>query len=489
MTGSPELRALGACAALLLAAAAAAEPPPQGRCPTLQGRPGEEALLDATPALLREGMVLGAEDVLRLRELIPEEIWSQRSEFFHPGMRMEIGPCHRRYPVADFYARATLELSGRARVDEDGNLHDYGAGLPFRPQEIDPAAPDAGVRWAWNLAYRYRGGGPRGEFRLVELPGRLGGPQTYQGTFFLLQTGHRSDLAESGWAVPEAKRAVFVAGGRFSEPFDARHLAWRQIRPAETERDAGEPDDTFVYVPTMRKMRRAATAWVEGMFTPRYRASGDAGGGGILVGGGDAYRPGGGLPGGAIQPSAAASIQSAEDIGRGFASLLLRPNAWSWRLVGEREVLAPLNTTRPCFPAEPDRNFGRSGLSLASDRWEIRQAAVLEGSAKKSGGAFEQIAIYVDTQTQQPLYLFTRKRSGRLVDLTIPAHRFSGDVAGYPRFPSGHEALVFDPVATVSYSALDGSGWRRESCEVRSTPVSDSDVRRYTSSAFLERGN
>jgi hypothetical protein len=205
--------------------------------------------------------------------------------------------------------------------------------------------------------------------------------------------------------------------------------------------------------------------------------------------GGDSYNPGGGLPGGGIQPSAAASIQTTEDIGRGFTSLLLRPNAWTWRLLGEREVLAPLNTTRPGFPIDPDRNFGRSGLSMASDRWEVRQAIVLQGDAKTSGRPFDRITLYVDEQTQQPLYLFTRKRGGRLMDVTIPAHRFSGDVRGYPNFAAGHEALVFDPVATVSYSPIDGSGWRRESFDVRSTPVSDADVRRYTSSTFLERGN
>jgi hypothetical protein len=315
----------------------------------------------------------------------------------------------------------------------------------------------------------------------------MGGVLTYQGTFFLIQTAHRADLAATGWAVPEAKRAAFVAGGRFDEPFDARHLAWRQIRSTESDGDPGVPDDTFVYVPTMRKMRRAASAWVDGMFTPRYRASGDAGGGGIMVAG-DPLNPGGGVPGGGIQPSAAASIQATEDVGRGFTSLLLRPNAWSWRLLGEREVLAPLNTARPGFPIEPDRNFGRSGLSLASDRWEVRQALVLQGDARTSGRPFDRVTLYLDEQTQQPLYLFTRKRSGRLVDVTIPAHRFSGDVTGYPGFADGHEALVFDPVATVSYSPIDGSGWRRESYDARSIPVSESDVRRYTSSAFLERG-
>jgi hypothetical protein len=38
-------------------------------------------------------------------------------------------------------------------------------------------------------------------------------------------------------------------------------------------------------VPTMRKMRRAPSAWVDGIFMPRYRVSGDAGGGGLPIGG------------------------------------------------------------------------------------------------------------------------------------------------------------------------------------------------------------
>ena len=33
--------------------------------------------------------------------LLPPEIWRNREQFFHDGMRLEIGPCHRRYPVAE----------------------------------------------------------------------------------------------------------------------------------------------------------------------------------------------------------------------------------------------------------------------------------------------------------------------------------------------------------------------------------------------------
>ena len=45
----------------------------------------------------------------------------------------------------------------------------------------------------------------------------------------------------------------------------------------------------------------------------------------------------------------------------------LRPHPLR-RYVGERDVLAPLNTTRSGYPHSEERNFGPSGLSLASDR-------------------------------------------------------------------------------------------------------------------------
>ena len=35
-------------------------------------------------------------------------------------------------------------------------------------------------------------------------------------------------------------------------------------------------------------------------------------------------------------------------------------------------MLAPLNATRPGWPDEPDRNYGPSGLSVATDRWDVR---------------------------------------------------------------------------------------------------------------------
>jgi hypothetical protein len=152
-------------------------------------------------------------------------------------------------------------------------------------------------------------------------------------------------------------------------------------------------------------------------------------------------------------------------------------------------VLAPLNGYRQGWPEDPDRNFGESGLSVASDRWEVRQAVVIEGAARDPQGEVAYLTLYVDHQTQQPLYYVTRRRNGLILDVGIFVHRFSGDVPDYPEWPGGGPAQVFDPVAATFFSVAEGgTGWRRESYDVRSVPVGDGEVRRMTSVTDLSKG-
>lgn len=482
-----------ACASLSIAlgafgGAARAELPPENRCPTFS-RTGSASgpAQDAAPTRLREGMLLSYQDVLRLGSLLPIEVWRSRDAFFHDGMRLEIGPCHRRYPVPDFYRSAGTRFAGNARLDADGNLEGYVAGAPFPPDAIDPQAPDAALRWAWNLEQRYRGAGPRGSFRVVDLPSGVGGIQVYQGSWFQLQTAHRADLADTDYRVPVDGDSLWVAGGRFTEPTATRHLAWRQLRPPSVARDFDQADDTFVYVPTMRKVRRAASTWVDGMYMPRYRVAGDAGGGGMSMGGGFGGGDFSGA-GGSINPAGGESAAATEHLRRGFVGLSLRPNAYHWRLLGEREVLAPINVTRVGYPEDPDRNYGPSGLSPGTDRWDVRQAVVLQGALKERGRDYDTLTVYVDVQTLQPLYWITR-RGSRLIDVGILLHRFSGDLTSYPSWTDGTAALVFDPVAAMFFDAAEGrSGWRRESFDVVSTPPPPGELGELTSTGSLTRG-
>ena len=480
--GTRRVQALTIAFATLLAAAAGAELPPEDQCPTFSGIPGGSPSEDAAPVRIREGMLLRYSDMLLLGSLLPVEVWRNRDAFFHEGMRLEIGPCHRRYPVPAFFSKATARHADQAMLDADGDLEGHVAGLPFPPDGIDPEAPDAALRWAWNLERRYRGAGPSGSFRIVDMPSRVGGIQRYTGSWFFLQTAHRADLAESDYRVPEAKRSAWIAGGRFAEPNPARHLAWKQLRPLDVASRYAKPDDTFVYVPTMRKVRRAASGWVDGVYTPRYRVSGDSGGGGAPIGVGSEL--------GSINPTSGESAAATENLRRGFEGLALRPNAYEWRLLDQREVLAPINITRLGYPTEPDRNYGPSGLSAGSDRWDLRYAVVIQGALRDRGREYDLLTLYIDYQTQQPLYWITKQRQGgRLAEVGILLHRFSGDLAHYATWPDGDEALVFDPVGAVFYDVADGgSGWRRESYDVKSTPPSDSEIRQLTSPGYLTRG-
>jgi hypothetical protein len=468
--------------ALVAAGPASAGLPPEGHCPTVGVSPGGVGT-DAVPQRLQEGSRLSYGMLAQLRDLLPREIWQNRQVFFYPGMQMLIGGCHRRYPFPRFWTEATRELHDGVQLDAEGNLRGYRAGLPFPPQNIDPRSPDTGVKWAWNLEHRFRGAGPFGSFRIADIPGREGNVLTYRGFFFFYQTRHRADLAATDYTVPGSDEGLWAAGGRFLEPFNARHLAWLQIRPEEAHEDYDVSDRTFVYVPTMRKVRRAATNWVDGMYVPRYRVAGDSGGGGIPIGG-DPWAG----PSGAINPGAAESVHQTENLPRGFTALALRPNAYVWRFRGEQEVLAPLNVTRLGYPMEPDRDFGPYGLSIATDRWDVRWAVVIEGRIRVRNHDFETLTLYIDYQTQQPLFAITKASKGRILDVGMPVHRFSGDVVNYPGWANGERASVFDPVAEIFYRVADDTGWRRESYNVRSTPAEERIRRRFTSTDFLIRG-
>ena len=201
----------------------------------------------------------------------------------------------------------------------------------------------------------------------------------------------------------ESEENLWISGGRFDTPSEVRHLAWRQLRPIAADQRFSNPDDTFVYAPTMRKVRRSATAWVDGMYTPSYRVGHSWGGGSIAAG------SNGLAPTGAVSLSSALSHAATEHLPAGFNDLSIRPNAYRWRLLGMREVLAPINGVHSGYPDNPIRNFGTSGLALGSDRWEARYAVLIEGKARSREQGFDTLIAYVDYQTHLPLYLITRR--------------------------------------------------------------------------------
>ena len=460
--------------------AAGQEPPAEGDCPTLQPQDSGPNGQDAAPIVLKEGMRVDVNGILALQSLLPEEVWRYRETFFFEGMMMEIGPCHRRYAPATAYRNATDLFAGQASLDRNGNLSDYTAGTPFPQEWIKSDDSQAGLKWAWNLEKRWRGAGPHGRFRITNLPVRIGPSMRFKGKFFVFQTDQRADLPETKYQWPGNKKVLWAEGGEFEAPFSARGLAWRQFRPIKTQRRWREPDDIFVYVPSLRKMRRSGTPWVDGAFVPAYMVAGRTpGGGGMSLG-----------TSGGINPGAGPSLAISENARSGLTGLFIRPNAYAWRVRGTQDVIAPINGDNDGWPLRDERNYGPSGLSVAGDRWDVRHAVVIEGALRERSETIRTVTIYVDYHTLQPLYWATRTDKRRLVEVGILVHRYSGDAEEPPVLADGSTLNVFEPVAASFFNALAGrGGWIRESHEVNSAPYTESERRRMSTNHALQRGH
>ena len=460
-------------AALLLLAlpAGAVEVPPEGQCPPYplprsQPAPDPE---DVVPPLFQPGEKIPMKGLARLSRYLPEEIWERRDVFFYEGMELEVGPCHRRYPAPPFFGAASRANAGVVRLDERNNLLDYrGSGLPFPWQEISDDDPQAGAKWAWNYRYRYLGSGARGDFRILLVARRGRKIERFLGDFYLLPMRGLPGASSDG------NGASYWAGGRFTSPPVARGVAWRQLHPTGADGDPDRSDELWIYAPETRRVRRAPPTAVDGLYMPSY-TRGNQGDLSQIT-----------LPDGVSTPSS--SIAAAEHTRMGFTGMFLRPNQYRWTLLRVQDVLAPLNGITPGYPLDDSRSYGSSGQSLASDRWDVRRTVVVRGEKPERDGQIQSVTLWIDALTQQLLYMVTRRSNGGLFEVGSFAGRFSGDDPSHPQWAgSGLEFGVILPTAASFYTGR-GTGWLRESFELRSDPPEAEETRDFTSTTKLQRG-
>jgi hypothetical protein len=450
----------------------AVEVPPEGACPPYPLPPGSATppSEDVIPPVFTPGEHIKRDEMNRLRNYLPREIWQRRETFFYEGMHIQVGPCHRRYPVPEFFRKATEENRARVRLDEEGNLLGYpGEGLPFSPETIDDVAPDAGWKWAWSYRYRYQGSGFRGKFRIIHLLRRGRKTERFEGDFFLLPMHGYPGAGEKN------DDTRFWAGGSFEEPPMSRGIAWRQIRKEETDREFKRSDDVWVWMPDERRVRRAAPFAVGGIFMPTYTRGQQAGGARLF------------LPDGGSTPGTSVGIT--EHQRRGFVGLLLRPNAYRFRFLRTQDVLAPINSDLLGYPLNPEASYGPSGLSVANGRWELRRAVVVRGQHKNPEENLGSITLYIDALTQAPLYMITRKRDELVKEVGIFMGRFTADDPLAPKWEGSGEGFgTILPIAESVFVAGEG-GWLRESFDLRSDPPSQKERQHLTTTIRLERGH
>jgi hypothetical protein len=404
---------------------------------------------------IRAGTVIEHADVARLEPYLPSQLWAHRDAFFHPGMRMEIGPAFRDYGPPPVYRDATEANRGKASLGPDGTLVGYASGLPF--PDVDCKAQDAGAKLIWNFTWRWQGFGLQGDVRYTYWQSGAKRALEYRGKTFGYFLKHRPEpaFAAQGGDVFRAEKRAVVVGLVGEEPAQAegiRTLTYR-YEASFGPRATAQPEDTWVYVPDLRRTRKVSETQRSAAF--------------------------------------AGTDFSFDDL-FSFSGL---PAFYDWSCLGERVLLAPTNTKVRGWPYSLEGDFGPSGLSYASDRWEARRAVGVRLTPRDPAHPYSRKDVWLDRQTFSPLYSFAYDRKGDLWKIIYHNHRWSEDDLGpekarqwYPAWEGVPAPRDLKIVSEALLNVQTGTGNRIDFWNVQGSQPDLRELRRKLDVGSLARG-
>jgi hypothetical protein len=396
----------------------------------LMGVPAMAEQTDAGGAVpsFKDGDVLTFDEIEKLKPFLPEQFWDNRDFFFYEGMQPRIGP--------------------------DNSLENWTAGFPFTPESIDCTGdPQAGVKIMWN----FQAGGGDGHAHFFYSYWDRGEqlPLYYEGTGQSVQLAHRIEnkFEESGHDIFRGEKRKNANGVQVDAPFDARGIMLLSYRYKTSDKPRAEArnDDTWVYVPTLRRVRRISTAQ---------------------------------------RTDAISGTDFTMDDLRSFNGIVPQ---YEWTCLGEARTIAPMNTKQKGYPYEKDHNFGPYGLSFADDRWELRDSFVVKMKPKNADHPYHHKIIFIDQQTYQPLYSFAYDQKNELWKIIWHNHRWSEDTSvtgvwfpGWDEVPEPRALLV---VSDIIANVQTGTGNRIEFWDAHGTPMpSKGKIRRFIDVGRLTKG-
>jgi hypothetical protein len=427
---------------------------------------GQESSEDVIPGVpFKEGDTLAYEQLEKLKNYLPPEFWENREYFFYEGMSIEVGPFQRPYPNASVFDAATEKYRGQASIGKDGALVNYTAGLPF--PEIDcKGDPDAGTKMIWNFMKKWAGDGYLSEWYYSYWDRGEQLPLYYMGTakFTFLTNRAEPQYEASGASLFKNDKRREAQGVEVTEPFDVRGAMIMTYRytSADGPLDDAKNDDTWVYVPDLRRVRRISTA------------------------------------------QRTDSVNGTDFTRDDLFTFDGTPPQYTWECVGEQTVIAPFNTRALAYPYTRDYNFGPYGFSFANDVWELRDAWIIRFDPKNDDHPYSSKTIYLDKETYEPLYSAAYDRKKELWKLIWHNHRYSEDWDGSTeakKDPEGKEGVwyrgwegVDKPndvrvVCDIIVNVQTGTGNRIEFWDGHGTPFSSKGkLRRYIDIGRLNKG-
>jgi hypothetical protein len=297
---------------------------------------------------VQPGDVISKDNLAAARDLVgPGVAWCVEH-----GMVMKIVPT-KKVEWPRVYREATEVNSAQVRIAADRNeLQNYVAGMPF--PNIDVNDPDAAMKIMWNYQYKplltddvlmrdfQVPSGPM-TFTSAMVPDRefmIGDLRRlyYNGRLFV---DPKPELPN-----PDAVRYKEILSP-IVNPFDMKGVGQLGIRYLSAARQ----DDTWLYVPAIRRIRRMSTAQ---------------------------------------RSDSLFGQDTDQDSYWGFSGHI----AWSdWKLLGVRDVLGVVH--RENF--RPQRCPGGADFAYC-DNWEKRKAYVIEGVSKLPQYAYGKRVLYIDAE-------------------------------------------------------------------------------------------
>jgi uncharacterized protein DUF1329 len=408
-----------------------------------------------TPSF-KPGDVISFDQLEKLKPFLPEEFWNNRDFFFYEGMKLEIAPTGN-YATPPEYDAATAKFKGQPRIGPDNSLENYVAGLPFDPAQIDcKGDPQAGVKWMWNFDNQWDGDGSRASFFYSYWDRGEQLPLYYEGTAKTIELSSRIEkeyLDANAGDLFRGEKRKNAFGVQVDAPFDARGIMLMSYRykSSDMPRSEAKNDDTWVYVPTLRRVRRISTAQ---------------------------------------RTDAVSGTDFTFDDLRSFAGIVPQ---YEWQCLADTKILAPMNTKVKAYPYEKDHNFGPYGLSFADDRWELRDTVVIRFIPKNTDHPYHHKDIYIDKQTLTALYSFAYDSKEELWKIIWHNKRWSEDTAltgeWYPGWDGVPKPMDLRYISDIIINVQTGTGNRIEFWDAEGSPMkSKGKIRRYIDVGRLTKG-
>ena len=207
----------------------------------------------AADAELKPGDTIGPNNWQRIQGMVGENFLNR----VKAGHTLQIKPA-KTYRHLKEYTDATEKYSGKVRLGASGELIGYVAGQPFPKFELND--PQIGQKLAWNFFWRWLGddfktGGAVKGGKIIRSVIEKDGAERRADlvSYFLFpRTRYSTDPRP---AIPGYEHIDYMQLRIDSYPRDAAGTTTLEIRYADPHR----PDDLYIYIPSIRRIRRATT--------------------------------------------------------------------------------------------------------------------------------------------------------------------------------------------------------------------------------------